>query len=509
MAIRLLSKYENYSHIDFNFIISDYLLELLNRLEPIKPDENYVNDYYNFTDATDKNIENYSDCPVFNELKSDMEGFCKDICNELKQLPEVETAFVERSNRVGISTYVTVKLKHPKDCDTTLDYYNNIQDKRFINLYDSGIAGQGNGLSGEYVIKFRVSTHRPGSSGTQVHYDIDVTNKAYKYFKDKIINHIEDRITYVKQAWKNYKEYGIFPNNQAERNRSRAEAKKQHKAWKTEIFTKNSLEKYLTESKKYLSIGENLVTDLKFFGITIPKQIIRNIPYDIDIQNCNVQQMDDINIKGKFVIIANHDNEIVALWNKDRYCYNPNKLKVSDIKNYICYEVVNNSGSVLPKRKERQDLRKGYVDLAFDKTFYNKPPKSTRYVFDKDWNPNVNREYYTKLLHQNKLGQYAQQLDYAYTIMEDLIAHRRAEQTVGKKAVYTNWIKKLASSIESAELLMDALDKNVNPDIPKLLRSLKSLERVTTDAYKFIGYEDDAIKTWGYTKQRKPIKIER
>ena len=93
--------------------------------------------------------------------------------------------------------------------------------------------------------------------------------------------------------------------------------------------------------------------------------------------------------------------------------------------------------------------------------------------------------------------------------MEDLIAHRRAEQTVGKKAVYTNWIKKLASSIESAELLMDALDKNVNPDIPKLLRSLKSLERVTTDAYKFIGYEDDAIKTWGYTKQRKPVKIER
>jgi HrpA-like RNA helicase len=65
----------------------------------------------------------------------------------------------------------------------------------------------------------------------------------------------------------------------------------------------------------------------------------------------------------------------------------------------------------------------------------------------------------------------------------------------------------MASSIETAELLMDALDKNVNPDIPKLLKSLRSLEQVTKDAYKFIGYEDDAIKTWGYTKKRKPVKI--
>ena len=163
----------------------------------------------------------------------------------------------------------------------------------------------------------------------------------------------------------------------------------------------------------------------------------------------------------------------------------------------------------MPKITDRQSNRSGYVDLSTDNVSYNKPPKSTRYVFDKDWNPEVNKEYYIKLLHQNRLGRYAQQLDYAYTIMEDLISHRRKEQTVGKRAVYTNWIKKLASSIESAEILMDALDKNVNPDIPKLLKSLKSLEKVTKDAYKFIGYEDDAIKVWGYAKQRPHAKIER
>ena len=255
-------------------------------------------------------------------------------------------------------------------------------------------------------------------------------------------------------------------------------------------------------------LDENLITDLKQFGIIMPKSIISKIPYDIDIQNCNVQKLSSNNIRGKFVIVVDND-EIIALWNNDRYCYNPNKLKVSDAVNYDCYEVINNTGSVLPKRKDRQDSRSGYVDLVNAKNTYNKPPTSTRYVFNKDWDPEVNREYYVKLLHQNKLGRYAQQLDFTYTIMEDLIRHRRAEKTVGKRGVYTNWIKKLATQIENAETLMDALDKNVNVDIPKLLKSLKSLEKTTDEASRFIGYEDDAIKVWGYAKQRPHAKIER
>ena len=260
------------------------------------------------------------------------------------------------------------------------------------------------------------------------------------------------------------------------------------------------------------NIEENLITDLRRFGITVPKSIISNIPYDIDIQNCNLEEVDITNTKqlrGEFIFITDAESTIVAMYNNDRFCYNPYRLKVSDIPNYNCYRVVNNLGTVRDKRDKRQTSRQGYVDLGSGPTSYNKPPKSTRYVLDRDWNPDVNREYYTKLLHQNKLGQYASQLDYAYTIMEDLITHRRAEQTVGKRGVYTNWIKKLAGSIEAAEVQMDALDKNVNPDIPKLLKSLRSLEQVTNDAYKFIGYEDDAIKTWGYTKKRKPVKIEK
>ena len=39
--------------------------------------------------------------------------------------------------------------------------------------------------------------------------------------------------------------------------------------------------------------------------------------------------------------------------------------------------------------------------------------------------------------------------------IEDMIIHRRKEQTVGKKAVYTDWINKLTSKINVAELKMD------------------------------------------------------
>ena len=218
--------------------------------------------------------------------------------------------------------------------------------------------------------------------------------------------------------------------------------------------------------------------------------------------------MDTSNHRGKFVIVTDN-GEVIALWDNTKYCYNPNKLKISDIKNYDCYEVINNLGSVVPKRDNRQELRKGYTDLMSVKASYNKPPKSTRYVFDRDWNPEVNREYYTKLLHQNKLGKYAEQLDYAYTVMEDLINHRRKEQTIGKRGVYTSYVKKMADQMDKCESLINALDKNMNPDIPKLIKSLKTLENITKDANELIGYEDDAIATFGYTKQRPHAKIER
>ena len=264
-----------------------------------------------------------------------------------------------------------------------------------------------------------------------------------------------------------------------------------------------------------LSIQENIVTDLKAQGVIIPQKVIKNISYDIDIQTANVEILNLTkwqDIKGKYVLIsANPINEIIAIYNKDKFDYNPEKLKVSELTQsdlYTCYNVIN-TNSIFKKHNDRLRNREDYVDLQTTDTTYNKPPKSTRYVFDKDWNPERNKEYYTKLLQQNKLGQYSDYLEYVYNVMEQLIEHRRAEKTTGKKLVYSNYIKKLATQIETTETEMDALDKNMNVNVDKLKKSLTSLSNTAKLAAKFIGTEDDAIKVWGYPKKREPHKIER
>lgn len=262
-------------------------------------------------------------------------------------------------------------------------------------------------------------------------------------------------------------------------------------------------------------INENLVTDLKSKDISITPKVIKNISFDVDIQNANIQKLDIIkpnDVKNKYVLVsANATNEVIAIYNKSKFDYNPEKLKISELTDgelYSCWEVINIS-SVLQKQRDRLALKQDYVDLQKGNTTYNKPPKSTRYVFDKDWNPEVNKEYYTKLLQQNKLGEYSNYLEHVYDVMENLIEHRRKEQTTGKKLVYSNYIKKLASQIEVTETEMDALDKNMGVDVNKLKKSLTKLTNSANLAEKFIETEDKAIKTWGYPEKRKSAKLER
>ncbi len=262
-------------------------------------------------------------------------------------------------------------------------------------------------------------------------------------------------------------------------------------------------------------INENLVTDLKSKDISITPKVIKNISFDVDIQNANIQKLDIIkpnDVKNKYVLVsANATNEVIAIYNKSKFDYNPEKLKISELTDselYSCWEVINIS-SVLQKQRDRLALKQDYVDLQKGNTTYNKPPKSTRYVFDKDWNPEVNKEYYTKLLQQNKLGEYSNYLEHVYDVMENLIEHRRKEQTTGKKLVYSNYIKKLASQIEATETEMDALDKNMGVNVNKLKKSLTKLTNSADLAQKFIETEDKAIKTWGYPEKRKSAKLER
>ena len=558
-------------------IILNETLQVLSKTKPIVPDECYINDYiaqhpakYTLPNGqlfkcTDELVPFFTGSAIMDTVKADMLELGNDICAEVRtefsNADGLASITVGDSGSVGISTYIHVRLKQPTNADPYVA--NRIKsDPQFLNHYMSGY--HNDGLSGEYNFKIRLSNHLKKNMRVEdAQINIDINNRVYEYFKDRVIYHIRNRLNYVNTAWDNYCKYGTLPKNQQKRNQERAAAKRAHRAWIYELYDKlnndyvkeylsythstiddvvqilselyavddsisnhinkcineNIIEYTLTPNFNYSllyediwkDMDENLVTDLRNSGIKISPKAINSIPYDIDIQNSNIQKINISkyqDIKGIFTLLVDN-NEVIAIYDRDRFVYNPNKLKMSDVVNYDIYEVINNKGSVNDLRNQRQLSRQGYTDLRTSNTSYNKPPKSVRYVLDRDWNAEASKEYYTKLLHQNRLGKYAEQLEYAYTVIEDMIMHRRKEQTVGKKAVYTDWINKLTCKINAAELQMDALDKNVNIDIPKLIKSLNTLDKVVKDASKFIGYEDDAIATFGYTKQRPHAKIER
>ena len=81
---------------------------------------------------------------------------------------------------------------------------------------------------------------------------------------------------------------------------------------------------------------------------------------------------------------------VSAIYNKSKFDYNPNKIKVSDLltDEYHCYEVVDNKGSILSKQKERRDARAGLVKTSESDI----PKRSTQrmYSMEKDWNPEIN-----------------------------------------------------------------------------------------------------------------------
>lgn len=573
MIKQLFYEYNHPLDYDYHIIFNEGTI--MSKKEPIKLDSEYVNDYIkqdidarrangeeiNDEDiiwATEDNIKNFRNHPIFKPLKADMLSMVKDIATDIKSLfkDDIVAININGSDKEGISTYMTVTFAQP----TLSDYRVPIEQRKnpkFLNTFLSGQSGLSNGLQGEFNLIFRLSSH-PGK-WFKADINIDVAHHVYDYFHDKVIRLVKERYDYIWNAWTKYCKDGKLPKKQAERNHFRANCRNKHIAQRYEslqkirniqnyldycncninniireccnlygnsnilkyynVLNENIVEYALTPNFNYSLLyedikkcmDENLVTDLKNLNIKISQKAINSIPYDIDIQNSNVQKINISkyqDLKGTFTLLVDN-NEVIAIYNKDRFAYNPNRLKMSDVINYDIYEVINNKGPVNDLRNQRQLSRQGYTDLRTSNASYNKPPKSVRYVMDRDWNAEASKEYYTKLLHQNRLGKYAEQLEYAYTVIEDMIIHRRKEQTVGKKAVYTDWINKLTSKINAAELQMDALYKNVNIDISKLIKSLNALDKVVKDASKFIGYEDDAIATFGYTKQRPHAKIGR
>lgn len=253
---------------------------------------------------------------------------------------------------------------------------------------------------------------------------------------------------------------------------------------------------------------ENIITDLRKNGISITKDMFDAINEFVDIQNSFAKPLDVSmwqDVKGKTVLFTENGN-IVAVYGDDRFMYNPNKLKVSQAPEYDIFEIEVLGTHVQNRRQERRDYLKGLTRTS-DAEYAN-VPKSTAYIWDKDWNPETNKVYYSKLLQRNHLGKYAQQLEDAYDVVKELIDQRK-ERLTGKRTEYDRMITNISKQIGKIEDEMIAAERDFAFDVDKLKKEVSKLPHLVQLAKDFIRQENDEYKHWGKRKKIPYDKIEK
>ncbi|MBO7210530.1 MAG: hypothetical protein J6V44_05950 [Methanobrevibacter sp.] len=250
---------------------------------------------------------------------------------------------------------------------------------------------------------------------------------------------------------------------------------------------------------------ENIITDLRRNGINITQDMFDAINEFADIQNSFVHKLDIDkwqDVKGKTVLFVNN-GEIEAVYGDGRFMYNPRKVKVSQAPEFDIYEVEVLGTNVQNRRQERRDYLKGLTKTK-DSSFSN-VPKSTTYIWSKDWDPEVNKIYYSKLLQRNHLGRYASQLEDAYDVVKELIDQRR-ERLAGKRTEYDRMITNISRQIGKIEDEMIAAERDFEFDVDKLKKEMSKLPNLVNIAREFIKTEEDEYKHWG---KRKPYKYDK
>jgi hypothetical protein len=253
---------------------------------------------------------------------------------------------------------------------------------------------------------------------------------------------------------------------------------------------------------------ENIITDLRKDGINISKEMFDAMNEFADIQNSFAHKLDIDrwqDVKGKTVLFVNNGN-IEALYGDGRFMYNPGKVKVSQAPEFDIYEVEVLGTNVQKRRQERRDYLKGLTKTK-DSTFSN-VPKSTTYIWSKDWDPEVNKVYYSKLLQRNHLGKYASELEAAYDVVKELIDQRK-ERLTGKRTEYDRMITNISKQIGKIEDEMIAAERDFNFDVDKLKKEMSKLPHYVQLAKDFIKQENDEYKHWGKRKPYPYDKIEK
>lgn len=253
---------------------------------------------------------------------------------------------------------------------------------------------------------------------------------------------------------------------------------------------------------------ENIITDLRNFGIHIPKSVFSAMNEFADIQNSKVRKIDISSYRDlrDRVVLLSDGADIIAVYGNNKFMYNPNKIKISSAPEYDVYEVIVGGVNVQNRRQQRRDYLSGLITTK-DAPYENVPTSST-YIWDKDWNPEVNKRYYTKLLQRKHLDVYAKLLENAYDVVVEMIDQRR-DRLTGKRTEYDRMITDISRQINKIEDEMISAERDFEFDASKLKKEIAKLPALVKKAKEFMEFENKEYAHYGKRKQYPYDKIEK
>ena len=259
-------------------------------------------------------------------------------------------------------------------------------------------------------------------------------------------------------------------------------------------------------------VNENVISDIRKIGLNVSRDIIDKINETINLQDSELHKVDTFNSRtardSSFLVADGSD--VIVYYTRGKFEYNPKKLKLKDFEMYDVYEIESGGVSVTSRRRQRMDDLTGMISTKDKENL----PASTNYVYSKNYDPQVNRDYYVKVLQQNKLPEYIKDVQGGYDTIKTLIDEMRDWATnPGKKDQYNKHITALLNKLRSLEQTMVQVRNNYMYTVDvadELVKRVNAVKRVTSDANKFLAQERKERSYKG--KPRKwlePVKIEK
>lgn len=248
-------------------------------------------------------------------------------------------------------------------------------------------------------------------------------------------------------------------------------------------------------------VVENVISDFRRYGIQYDQKLFDTMNEFIDLENSYITKMDLDkwqDVRDKVVLIVDN-SQIIAAYGDNHFMYNPKKIKIGQAPMYDVYEVTVQGTHVQNRRQERRDYRKGLSPTKGSR-FANAPTSSV-YLWDKDWDPEVNKVYYMKKLAQRHVPKYRGLVNDAYDIMIKLM-NQRKERLTGKQSEYTRIVSNLFKQISAVEDEIVATERNFNMNPEKLEKEIKKLAPLVKTATGLYDSEEYEYKRSG---KRKPI----